>query len=217
MNLGRNIRIGLLSVGIAVLICGTLFAAQRNNVQYFFDKKPYIHPRIIEDLTTWISDSGEQVVAINLLESMNTNRYYGDIKESGKKPPFIYYEKTGECKETGCLNGPPSFGYQFIGKSSSGVIVLLTESSGGGTGLFTNLLLVSVEKDKGLSYDQKNKMLRLNRERWLIKKLGDIALGDRYDGNISVKGDVLLIGKDKNSYPSGLFKKDTAIKIDLVR
>jgi hypothetical protein len=95
--------------------------------------------------------------------------------------------------------------------------VLLTNFSGGGSGQFRNLLLVSLEKDKGLSYDKKNNALRLDRERWIIKKLDEIVLGDRYDGKITVKGNELRIGKDNFTGSGGEIKKDTTLKIEVVR
>lgn len=202
---------------IAMLAGGPVWAAEADTPGYYFEKEPYIHPRIIEDLTSWLSDSGEQVVAVNLLESMGTNRYFGDIKVNGKESPLIFYENSEVCEQTDCPMGPPSFGYRFIGKSASGIYVLFTEASGGGTGKFRNLLFASLEKDRGLSYNEKNHTLRLDRERWIIKKLGEIPLGDRYEGNLSVKGDVLHIGKDKYSHAAELFNVDTDIKIESLR
>ena len=203
--------------GIAMLAGGSVFAAETDTPGYYFEKEPYIHPRIIEDLTSWISDSGEQVVAVNLVESMGTNRYYGDIKVREKTPPLIYYENRDGCEQPDCTTGYPVFGYRLIGRSSSGIYVLFTESSGGGTGSFRNLLFASVEKDKGLSYAAGNHTLRLDRARWIIKKLGEIPLGDRYEGALTVKGDVLHIGKNKNSHSAELFNVDTEIKIESLR
>ena len=217
MRVSRNIRTVAFIAGVAALVGGVLSGMEMNDTKFFFEKEPYIHPKIIEDLTTWLSDGGEQVVAINLLESMNTNRYSGDLKKRGKGSPYIFYERTEECQKSECLFGPPSFGYQFIGKSASGIYVLLTNFSGGGSGQFRNLLLVSLEKDKGLSYDEKNNVLRLDRERWIIKKLDEIVLGDRYDGKITVNGNELRIGKDNFTGSGGEIKKDTTLKIEVAR
>jgi hypothetical protein len=215
VRVSRNSLTVAFIAGVAALVGAVLSATEMNDTKFFFEKEPYIHPKIIEDLTTWLSDSGEQVVAINLLESMNTNRYIGDLKKRGKGSPFIFYERTEECQKSECPFGPPSFGYQFIGKSASGIYVLITNFSGGGSGQFKNLLLVSLEKDKGLSYDEKSNALRLDRERWIIKKLAEIGLGDWYEGKISVKGNVLRIGKDQYPGSAGLFNKDTTLKIEV--
>ena len=41
---------------------------------FFFGGNP-VHPKIIEDMITWISDSGDQTVAINLEDSQGSNKY----------------------------------------------------------------------------------------------------------------------------------------------
>ena len=217
MKLKRIILIGSVVLGSVLIISTALFAMDENSAKYFFTKEPFIHPKIIEDISTWVSDDGEQVVAINLLESMDTNRYFGDIKINGGNAPFVFYENTDQCEETNCPMGAPSFGYRLIGITSSDAYILFTESRGGGSGHFRNLLLVSLEKDKGLSYDKKNNVLRLDRRRLIIKKLAEIPLGDRYEGSITVKGNILHIGKDEYSKSSGFFKKDADIKVDIVR
>lgn len=185
-----------------------LYAAQVSQTQYFFDKEPFVPPKIIEDLSPWVSDDGEQIIAVNLLESVTTNRYFGNIKTIGKDRPFVFYEK--DC-ESPCTMGAPSFGYKLIGTTSSGITVLFAESSGGGTGKFRSVILLSLEKDKGLSFSASKSSLTLNRVRLIIKRLGEIPLGDRYEGDITLKGDILKIGKDQYSHTSGHFKKDNFI------
>lgn len=217
MKLTRVSIVGGLVLSSALIISVALFAMDANSTKYFFENEPFIHPKIIEDISTWESDKGEQVVSINLLESMDTNRYFGDIKTSGKNTPFVFYEKTDECEKTNCSMGAPGFGYRLIGITSSDIYVLFTESSGGGSGRFRSLLLVSLEKDKGLSFDKKSNVFRLDRERLIVKKLSEIPLGDRYEGDISVKGNIIHVGKDEYAQTAGLFKHDSDLKIDIVR
>lgn len=46
---------------------------------YSFKHEPFVNPRIVQDLTGSSIDSDDQVVAINLLASQDSNRYYGDV------------------------------------------------------------------------------------------------------------------------------------------
>lgn len=215
MNIRRYLR-GVVSV-LAIFSAATAAALDTNDSGYFFDKEPYVNPRIIEELTGWLSDLGEQVVGINLVESMGTNRYFNNTQVSGEDKPVVFYQDTEACQNSTCPFGPPGFLYQLVGTTSSGVSVLFTESSGGGTGRFRNLLLVSLEKENGLSYDKQKNVLGMNRERWVLKKLLEIPLGDRYQGDISVKANSLYIGKDHYSHASGFFEEHTVITLETDR
>lgn len=227
MSVGARTRsmhqsLGLLLFAAGVVLAGPPAARAHPAVKadgpgYFFDHKPFIQPKIIEDLSTWVSDTGEQVVAINLPGSMGTNRYFADIKTDGNARPFVYYEDTDACQDAQCPGGPPSFGYRLIGRTPSGIYVLFTESSGGGSGRFRNLLLVSLTKDKGLSFNKKTDVLRLDRARWLIRRLAEITLGDRYEGDIRVQGNEIHVGRDRYSHSAGFFPKDTTLKLELTR
>ena len=42
----------------------------------------------------------------------------------------------------------------------------------------------------------KNNVIKHTTPRLLLKKLGEISLGDRWDGRISVDGNYLIMGKD---------------------
>jgi hypothetical protein len=183
--------------------------------QYYFNRKPFISPMIIKDLVTWISDEGEQVVAINLPESMGTNRYFGDFEATGgdsNENPVVTHTDSAACKKSPCPFGPPFFSYSLIGKTPSGIYVLLTVDSGGGTGRFENLLLVKLVNSTGLSFDSHYHSLVMNRKRLLIKRLKGIPLADSYRGGVGLKGDTLYIGHDPR-FKSGDLAKDRIIVI----
>jgi hypothetical protein len=190
---------------------------------YSFNKAPYINPRIIQDLSCWISDQGDQVVAINILESQKSNRYFSDPKatETKGKNPFISVESA--VVESGQTN-ISSFCYQLVGQTSSGVYVLGTSDSGGGSAILKNLMLVKFEYNNGISCDLNKDVIGVEKKRLLIKKLGEIALGDRWDGELSVVGNSIRIGKDNGVF-AGTDKggalsatpTNRVIKIDLER
>ena len=195
-----------ISIIISFFICGIrVFADNGKDCKYTFWEEPYIHPKIIQDLNTWLSDTGDQVVAINLIDSQDSNRYSEEIKIR-KIPggyPFVYTED----EENGM------FGYQYIGKTSSEIYILYISENGDGSGVFKNLMLVTIEKDKGAYFDENSLKITNLRERLIIKKLGEISLGDRWNGDLKVEGNKLIIGEDtgwfsqqrknKNRYPKG--------------
>ena len=192
----------LMVVLFALVVTGCCHVPPRNRVAvpnkdfpYSFNKAPFISPRIIQDLSTWISDHGDQVVAINVLESQDSNRYFGDalVRNIEGQNPSIYTEVT--TVESGETN-QQSFGYQFIGKTDSGVYVLETSDWGGGSGNFRNLLLVTCEYDQSIKCDWEKGVIQSGGKRLLIKKQGEIPLGDRWDGELKVDGNSIFVGKD---------------------
>lgn len=165
---------------------------------YFLPGDPTISPRIIQDMSTWLSDGGDQVVGINVMESMGANRYYGDfeIDQFGR----VEYRDVGH---DGTVNG--SFSYQHIGRTASGIHVLETTESGGGSGRFRSILLLRLAMESAADtsswYADTQNVAIKPRSVLVIKKLGEFSLGDRWDGDLSVQGDTLLIGKDAG-YPN---------------
>jgi hypothetical protein len=161
------------------------------DVPYYFEHAPYVHPRIIQDLLAWESDGGDQVVAINLVDSQRSNRYYGDVTvvENAGESPVVRYrgEKDGVAD---------MIDYQYIGKLRSGVHVLETWESGGGTMVSMRLMFVTLENDRGLLVHEDAHVIDLGTPRVLIRKLGEIPLGDRYEGSVELKGSQLRIGAD---------------------
>ena len=65
---------------------------------------------------------------------------------------------------------------------------------GGGSGVFGSVCLLSFENDICLSYDAKPNLS--GRNRLILKILGTISLGDRYEGMIHYTDGRLIIGPD---------------------
>jgi uncharacterized protein len=170
-----------------------------NPASLSFDKSPFVNPRIIRDLTTWESDHGDQIVAINLGDSQTSNRFFGDtLTKPGPAPkrPYVYFQSKSD--ESGPIDN--EFGYAYVGQTASGIHVLHTKSWGGGSGVFEELLFVTIEPDVALSEPgswKKTMLLRRERKRLLLRKLGSFGLGDRWNGKAEVKsGDLVLTDRE---------------------
>lgn len=179
------------------------------STEYSFTRAPFVPPGILQDLETDLSDTGDQVVAINLSDSCRSNRYHCElgIRRMAAGPPFVFHEErdpNGEC--TG------SFGYRYIGMTRSGVHVLQTSENGGGSGWFIGVLFAVIESDHGLSSPdpRSGRIVRhtidSKRERIVLRKLLSLPLGDRWDGELRVDGNDLIVGKDQGwfSHAKGL-------------
>ena len=146
-----------------------------------FVNSEFINPRILDDLCGWLSDTGDQVVSINIADSNESNRYFGDITVEEPDEGFPIVKCTSE---EGWIS------YKYIGRSFSGLHIVQTWSNGGGSGIFCNLLLVTLSLDSALEY---NGTENEKRTRYVIKLIGSLPLGDRYEGEISYKFRFLFI------------------------
>ena len=84
-----------------------------------------IHPRAVQDLTSWLSDGEPGPVAINVEMSLNSNRYYGVYALSEKHDVFIDFKKQ-QVRSDGW------FSYRHLGRLDNGLHVLQTSDNGGG-------------------------------------------------------------------------------------
>ena len=203
-------RATLTAVGVAVLIagCGQLAPGRKGRGPilavdhgFSFTKEPFIHPNIIQDLSTWLSDTGDQVVTISLVDAQDSSRYFGEVlhtSQPGGRCPYVY---------TGRRNEGESFGYRYVGMTESGVHVLYTSDWGGGSGVFKDIMLLTIEHDYAVDcchWDGLTTLttIKAEKRRVLVRKLGAIALGDRWDGELSIAGNELHVGKDVGWFSS---------------
>jgi hypothetical protein len=149
---------------------------------YSFVEDRWINPLIIDDLSGWLSDVGDQVVAIDINGANRSNRYFYDellIDKEVAPPRVTVHHKT------------ESFSYQYVGCSFTGVHILQTWAYGSGSGVFCNLVFVTLTNDISVNFEPSS----IERtERLIIKKIASIPLGDRYDGRVLYKWGVLSIG-----------------------
>lgn len=92
------------------------------------------------------------------------------------------------------------FSYAYIGASPSGVHMLLCNHWTGGTGVFVSVLLLAFDRDRSLEADGSQFGTR---DRVLLKTLGRLGLGDRYEGNVTYEDGMLVIGPDLGWFGRG--------------
>lgn len=160
-----------------------------------------------------MSDSGDQIVAVNLYDSQHSNRFCceSDIRIRQKID-------TSENQSIYISEDNQEFGYQYMGKTGSGIHILHTYSSGGGSGIFKNIMLIIIESDYGIVFDSEKSIIRTTRPRLLLKKLGEVVLGDRWAGDLKVDGNNIFIGKDIGPFSNRTAdNNNSVIKIDTSR
>lgn len=139
---------------------------------YSFCEEPFIHPRIVRELTTWWSDNGDQVISVNLPDCQKSNRYCGrfDIDKTAEAYPEVTFcnEEAESSMQT------PSFSYQYIGQTKSGIHVLKIIDCGGGSLVLQYFLLLSFEKDLGIEWDETSHAVR-DKEQIILKRIGEIS------------------------------------------
>lgn len=157
--------------------------------RFSFTRAEYVNPMIIYDLVGWISDGGDQVVAINVTDSNVSNRYFATI-ESTDTDTVPLVTATDESTP----DRDREFSYQWLGCSRSGIHLLRTWWWPGGSGIFCSIILVVVSQEPSIEIGTRGAN---KRERIVVKKVADIQLGDRYEGDITYRFGVLRIGACK--------------------
>lgn len=182
-----------------------LLGSSENNMRsslehsrYSFAREEFVHPLIVRELLGWISDGDAPVVSIDVASGNQSNQFFGEFTvERYRGRPFVKWK--GPDGET--------FSYVHVATSPSGVEMVECYSSGGGSGVFGSVAMFCWEYDEALREDING---RLSTERrLLLKQLGEIALGDRYDGSITYKDGLLTIGPDVGWFERG----EDAVKI----
>jgi hypothetical protein len=146
-----------------------------------------IHPGLVCEFMAWQSDDLPTTVAVDILPSIGSDEYYEDDVRL----------RAGwtECdlrEEPSAVGVRPSFGYQRRGVLADGTQVLRTYYSGGGSGIFMDLVFVRFETEKAFDYEMKPYT------RLLMKLVCDYDLGDRDDGTVQVLSDRVVVGPSKH-------------------
>jgi hypothetical protein len=146
-----------------------------------------IHPKLVEEFEVWLSDDRPPITtSVDVAAAFGTNEYSEAVKSTDDG--LVRYESADGW-----------YGYQHLGQTSDGTHVLRTSSSGGGWGVFTNLLFVRLDSDEAHTPDGSR------HERLLMSVAGRFVLGDRDDGTVEVLGDRVVVGASKyRAFPTTL-------------
>ena len=161
-----------------------------------FARAPFVHPLVLQEISTPLGSSSSPTV-VSLTEAEDDDRYDGEVEivPVEGECPVLRWDK--EPWPGGAWAG--YFGYQYVGRTDSGVQVFFILESGGGSGSFRNLLLAVIEfaeETPPAPGAREGAAGPAGRERIVLRKLDEVPLGDRWDGKIRIRGNELWIGED---------------------
>ena len=225
-------RLHILGILLGMLVTPCVFAQERDwekacvdsdsqSSNVFFDRNPFVHPRILDDLTGyWPSTADGHIVAIGLSESKNSERYKGEVTIRERDPdaawqgPWVYWYDGEDNGKVG-FGGTPFFAYRYIGVTKREMHVLHTKVAGGGAIIGHDVVLVAIRSDARHEYsdrirrdctqfadtraDDGGEAVTFPRStpRQVVTVVGHISLGDRWEGRVDVvANDVVVHGYD---------------------
>jgi len=166
------------------------------NSKFTYSGKP-IHPFVVKEFSNWLSDNRPPMITtVDVAAASDTNKYMDS--EIEKRDNWLF-AKTEEMD--GDVRLYESFGYHWIGRLANGVHVLETGSSGGGSGFFMDLMFVKFSEGEIFWENRKEKQL-------LMTIVGTYSLGDRYEGDIKINGNKVLIPASADQRGGGSNDKD---------
>ncbi len=178
----------------------------------FFNRQP-LHPLIVQEFITWLSDTGDQIISINLRDAFDSNRYCCDDSFSVELSEKRTLVRTDFTKDYDTYNndyisqeecvGSCTLTYAHLGTTDNGAIVIQVWERSGGSGVFSTLLFTKVKKRMGANFDYANpSKLAFDKQQIVLEKLFSISLGDRQETSISVNGNFVVLNDTKIKIPS---------------
>jgi hypothetical protein len=189
----------LLSLLVIALLSVPAMASQQldeANAKFTYNGKP-IYPFVVKEFSNWLSDNRPPMITtVDVAAAFDTNKYQNSKLEMREKWWFAESEEMD-----GDVRLYESFGYHWIGRLANGVHVLETGSSGGGSGFFMDLMFVKFSDGEIFWENKKEKQL-------LMSIVGTYSLGDRYEGEIKINGNKVLIPASADQRGGGSIEKD---------
>ncbi|OBQ56812.1 hypothetical protein [Halodesulfovibrio spirochaetisodalis] len=159
---------------------------QWQNATYTFHKEEFINPRIVEEMQGPLSDNGSQIISVNVHNANISNQFFSEVRvRSSQAMPFVYYTKSES-----------EFGYIFVGATTTGIQVVHTMSTAGGSGIFHTLLFFIYTDSEEISFKEEVTPVVLP----TLTLIGSLPLGIKFAGTISLENDVLTVLPSKEFY-----------------
>lgn len=175
------------------------------NSKFTYKDKP-IHPFLIRQFSNWDSDYRPPILkTVDISAAFDTNQY--QLIEIKKNNDWYYAE---EEEYDGEFRLYESFYYHWLGKMDNGMHVIETGANGGGSGTFMDLMFVRFSEDKIMWDDKQETQL-------LMSIVGIYSLGDRYDGDIKVCSNKVVIPASNGQFGGGAIDKEVELKFPIDR
>jgi hypothetical protein len=126
-----------------------------------------------------LADSGTIWVTVDVKAAIGSNLYFDEIRQNGT---WISQKKV-----TANAGAEEETGYTYFGATENGLLVVLAAYSGGGSGDFITLHILDIVAAR--AFDLSGKVY----ERINLTNLRRVALGDRWDGEISIAKNTIRI------------------------
>ncbi|MDB5338714.1 MAG: hypothetical protein JWN70_4333 [Planctomycetaceae bacterium] len=153
----------------------------------FAEGRRLINPRAILDLIEgFVIPTGRGPIGIDVEGSRNSNRYNCEAEYNKERKSAHFDFKKYDPTKSGW------FSYQHLGQMANGCHVVETSHSGGGSGIFSALLILECAIEYEYGEDGKRE------GRLVIKRRGEYELGDRYQGEVTLdpKKNAIIISAD---------------------
>jgi len=153
----------------------------------------FIHPACVWHMLTDVADVLPCVAAVDVAGCQESNRFSIRRTQDG----WLKWKDESGRVHDGWVTwkdesrfGTGSFEYKHLGVLPNGIHVLLTQWSGGGSGIFRDLLFVRAKDSR--VYEEGSA-----RNRTLLVCVGQCGLGDRDEGTVRLVGNSVILGKSQ--------------------
>jgi hypothetical protein len=159
-----------------------------------------VPPNIFRDMGDGdLADSGSIIVTIDAKAATGSNLYADPIKRNGS---WVAQSRPG----AGDKALTEEEAYRYIGMTANKLLVVITSYSGGGSGVFYSLHVLTAEPTR--AFDGEGKRY----ERLNVTTIRSVALGDRWNGDVRIDGNAILI-TTTGGIPAGQARKPSTMTI----
>lgn len=146
---------------------------------YTFHKEEFINPKIIKEMLGPLSDSGSQIISVNVANANVSNQFFSETRvRTTSAYPYVYFKE-----------GDAEFGYLFVGATTNGIQIIHTIDNDGGSGTFHSLLFFIYTDTETILFEKEVKPATQP----TLTLIGSLPLGDRFAGTITFQENVLTV------------------------
>jgi hypothetical protein len=176
------------------------------NAKFTYKGKP-IHPFLVGKFYNWMSDRRPPIVTtVDVAASFDTNEYrQKDIEKRGN----WWFAEKKETYNKDTINHD-IYGYHWLGRLANGCHVVEMGWGGGGSGFFEDLMVITFSEGTIMRDGEKDNQL-------LMTVIETQSLGDRYEGDIKVYPDKVIIPPSKDQRGGGSLNKVVELRFPVKR